>query len=212
MSGAEETAAPEGRPPDPTHGQPDRAEAMGRRLARTADRLGMATDQRDLVVRAFRVAMEPRRARIREDHHPDYLHPARTALILMDDARLADAHVLATAAFLETRSPVLRVPDREVERVSEEVADRLTRIPRPEREGDRLLEALLGLDPDLAAVAVAERLDHARHLHLRPREEWRDYHATTCGTYAPVASRTHAALASRLEWWCATFRRRFLKD
>lgn len=190
--------------------QPDRAEAMGRRLDRTARRLGIHESGRTLLLQSFRLAMEPRRKRILEDHHPDYLHPARSMLILMDDCRMDDHDLLATAALAETRDPTLSPPLVEVERLSRPLADRVSRIPTPAEAGDLLLERLLALGPGLLAVAVAERLDHARHLHLRERPEWVGYHERTCRVYAPVASRAHAALAARLEWWCETFRTRYL--
>lgn len=192
-------------------GEVDRAEAMGRRLARTAERLGIPADGRQLMLQAFRTAMEPRRARVAHDHHPDYLHPARTALILMDDARMADPERLATALLLETRDPSLAASPAAVERVSAVVAAELALVPVAGQGGERLLERLLTLTPGAAMVAAAERLDHARHLHLRPSDEWKGYHGTTCSAYAPVAVRAHEVLGSRLEWWCETFSRRFLE-
>jgi (p)ppGpp synthase/HD superfamily hydrolase len=183
---------------------------MARRLDRTAVRLGIDPSGTRLLVDAFRSAMEPRRHRIREDHHPDYLHPARSMLILMDDAALADADLLAVAAFVETRDRVLAAPEEAMDRVHPSLAERVAMIPLPDRAGDRLLEHLLALPDGLAQVALAERLDHARHLHLRDRAEWVPYHALTCETYAPLAARVHETLASRLDWWCATFRDRFL--
>ena len=189
--------------------EPDRAEAMARRLDRTARRLGMDAEGAGLVVSAFRTAMEPRRRAIAEDHHPDYLHPARTALILMDDARVADARVLAVAALAETRAPELRADPAAIRELGRGIPEDVDSIP--DRADDRLLERLLLLEPPLATVALAERLDHARHLHLREREEWTSYHTTTCEVYAPLAGRVEPALAARLEWWCATFARRFLQ-
>lgn len=188
----------------------DRAEAMARRLARTAARLGVEPDGTALLVDAFRTAMEPRRKRILEDHHPDYLHPARTALILMDDARIADPSVLAVALFAETRDRELAASPEAMGRVSDDVARAATSLPDPQREGDRLLERLLALPEGLARVVLAERLDHARHLHLRDRAEWEPYHDLTCRVYAPLAGRIDRTLAGRLAWWCAMFEERFL--
>lgn len=188
-----------------------RAEAMARRLDRTARRLGMTSETRDLLRQAFRAAMEPRVARLR-DHHPDYLHPARTALILMDDCRVSDGDTLVAALLAETRASSLTVTARMVESLTPAAARILAAIPDPVREGDRLLESLLALDVDAGMVAAAERLDHARHLHLRPRDEWAEYHATTCAAYAPVAPRAHPRLGERLDWWCSTFRDRFLQS
>lgn len=189
-----------------------RAEAMARRLKRTAYRLGVDVAGRELLDLAFRTAMEPRRERIRDDHHPDYLHPARTALILMDDCRVASADVLTVALLAETRDRSLAAPADAVERISPAAAAAVARLPIPALEEDRLLELLLGLAPEEAVVAAAERLDHARHLHLRDRAEWAGYHATTCSMYAPVAARADHRLARRLESWCSIFRRRFLES
>lgn len=183
---------------------------MARRIRRTCDRLGMSAPEGDLVLDAFRLAMEPRLARISEDHHPDYLHPARTALILMDDVHVADPIVLAAALLTETRDPALAAPQEAVRSLDGGVADLVSQVPRPEAEGDRLLESLVTLPPGAARVAVAERLDHARHLHLRERGEWNEYHHVTRTAYAPVAARVEPGLEARLRWWCDMFARRFL--
>lgn len=189
----------------------DRAEAMSRRLDRTARRLGVPDDGRRLILDAFSAAMEPRRDRIADDHHPDYLHPARTALILMDDAGESDPAVLAMAILCETRDPSLAAATGVIEGISRTVAEGLGGIPRPSHEEEPLIESLLALSAGQSRVAVAERLDHARHLHLREREEWPPYHATTCAVYAPVAGRVHPTLGERFDWWCSTFRQRLLK-
>lgn len=187
---------------------PGRAEAMGRRLGRTADRLGLAATDRDLLLDAFRLAMEPRRARIQEDHHPDYLHPARTALILMDDIREADPATLVAALCAESRDPSLAAKEKALERLSPAAAEIVATIPLPDH--DHLLETLLALPAPAAKVAAAERLDHARHLHVRDRAEWDEWHRVTRDAYVPVARRVDATLAARLDWWCDMFARRFL--
>jgi hypothetical protein len=163
-----------------------------------------------LMLDAFRVAMEPRRARIHEDHHPDYLHPARTALILMDDTREADPVTLAAAMFAETRDPNLAVAKARMVEVSPGAASIAAEIPRPDRT-DHLLETLLALPATSARVAAAERLDHARHLHLRDRKEWDEWHRATGEAYVPATRRVDATLAVRLEWWCDMFARRFMQ-
>lgn len=187
-----------------------RAQAMKRRLDRTAARLGVGEDGMELVMAAFDLGMGPRLAIGMDDHHPDYLHPARAALILMDDARVDDARVIAAALVTETRSSALAVPAGAVERLDGRVAAIVSEVPVPTVGDASLTERLVGASAGARLVAVAERLDHARHLHLRDRGEWARYHATTCDTYAPVATRTHAALAGRITWWCGTFRERFL--
>jgi hypothetical protein len=187
-----------------------RAEAMSRRLQRTATRLAMDTGGRDLLARAFDAAMAPRFLRNLPDHHPDYLHTARTALILMDDARIADAVTLATALVTETRDPSLSPATEHLARLGSPVRAVLREIPIPGHADEPVLEALLAASHPARLVAVAERLDHARHLHLRNTEEWGEYFALTRDDYLPIALRTHPSLASRLEWWCETFERRFL--
>lgn len=181
---------------------------MGRRLARTARRLGIDEEGRALVHDAFRLAMEPRRSRIREDHHPDYLHPARTALILMDDTGETAPVTLAAALFTETRDPTLAPAPRAMRGLSPEAADLAAGIPAA--TADRLLEVLLALSEPALRVAAAERLDHARHLHLRERAEWQGWHESTRAVYVPVTRRVDRTLAGRLDWWCDMFSRRFL--
>ena len=58
-------------------------------------------------------------------------------------------------------------------------------------------------------VALAERLDHLRHAHLRQdlgaaREAWE----RASRVYLPVAERTDRTLARRYASWCRTFPRR----
>ena len=188
----------------------DRAEAMARRLARTARRLGIPDERWPRLRTAFDVGMKRRLARRLDDHHPDYLHPSRTALILMDDAVITDLPTLAAALVTETRDAGLAPEPGELDALGAEAAAVAAAVPRPDREGDRLLEALLAAPRGAQLVALAERLDHARHLHLRGRGEWVAYHDVTRAVYAPLAARVDAALMARLGWWCTTFRRRFL--
>ncbi len=189
-----------------------RAEAMKRRLTRTAGGRGITGTDAELLLRAFDLGMEPRFAAGVGDHHPDYLHPSRTALILMDDARIEDAAVIAAALVTETRSPGFAVSAADLERLGSRVHAIVSEIANFGPMEDTLAERLVGASMDARLVAIAERLDHARHLHLRGRDEWAQYHAATCGTYAPVAHRTDAAMAGRIDWWCTTFRERFLDD
>jgi (p)ppGpp synthase/HD superfamily hydrolase len=186
-----------------------RAEAMARRLTRTAHALAIDREGQDLIRRAFEIGMEPRFDRGLQDHDPDYLHPARTALILMDDAGVADPQTLAAALVAETRDPSL-VPDPEALGALADVLSILHAVPGPGSEPEGLMEQLVTATRAVRLVAIAERLDHARHLHLRERSEWEGYHAVTCRVYAPAAARTQHTLAGRLAWWCTTFEQRFL--
>lgn len=187
-----------------------RAGAMAVRLAETAERLGIDLAGRDLIGAAFDLATARRLGAGLAEHDPDFLHPARTGLILMDDAGVADAPALAAALLAESRDPELRPAPQTVRELGEEVADLVAALPDPDPvEG--LLERLVTAGPTALLIAVAERLDHARHLHLRPRAEWAAYHATTCAAYASAAARAHPTLHRRLAWWCRTFARRFLR-
>lgn len=186
-----------------------RAGAMAARLVDTAERLGIDAAGRALITAAFETAMGPRLSAGLDDHSPAYLHPARTALILMDDAGVSHATTLAAALLTETRDPALRADAVEVDRLGNAVRGLLSTIPAPDPE-ERVLESLVTAASQARLIAVAERLDHARHLHLRPPEEWRAYHALTCASYAPAAARAHPLLGRRLEWWCRMFRDRYL--
>jgi (p)ppGpp synthase/HD superfamily hydrolase len=189
-----------------------RAEAMVRRVLRTADRLGLNEQGRALLQRAFDLGMAPRLALDLDDHHPDYLHPSRTALILMVDGKIADPVILAAALVTDTRDQAFQIDVEALRGIDPAVARLASEIPDPDRAGDTLLESLVAGSFEAAVVAVAERLDHARHLHLRDAGEWSAYHATTCAVYAPLARRTDPVLAGRMEWWCTTFQQRFLGE
>lgn len=186
-----------------------RAGAMAARLVDTAERLGIDGTGRALITAAFETAMRQRLSAVLDDHSPAYLHPARTALILMDDAGVSHATTLAAALLTETRDTALRADAAEVERLGEAVRGLVAAMPRPDPE-ERVLESLVTADAQARLIAVAERLDHARHLHLRPPEEWPGYHALTCASYAPAAARAHPLLGRRLTWWCRMFRDRYL--
>lgn len=186
-----------------------RAGAMAARLADTAERLGIDADGRALIAAAFEAAMRPRLDGGLDDHSPEYLHPARTALILTDDAGVRHPPTLAAAILTETRDPALRSAPDAVERLGDEIRDLLAAVPDP-GDPERVLERLVVAPAGVGLIAVAERLDHARHLHLRPRSEWPPYHALTCASYAPAATRAHPVLGRRFAWWCRTFRERFL--
>lgn len=187
-----------------------RADAMAARLTDTASRLGMDADARALVLAAFQVAMAPRRAAGLDEHHPDALHPARTALILMDDVQVADPIVVAAGLVTETRDPALRADPGAVAALGAGVEPLAAGVPDP-AGSELLVERLVGADRAVLRIALAERLDHARHLHLRPVPEWGPEHSLTCTCYGPLAPRAHAVLERRFTWWCRTFERRFLR-
>jgi hypothetical protein len=75
---------------------------------------------------------------------------------------------------------------------------------------ERLLEDLIVADEAVRRIALVDRLDHARHLHLLPQETWSSFHAQIVGAYAPAAERTHPVLAARFQRWAEAFARRRL--
>ncbi len=185
-----------------------RWELMADRVKRTAEVVGVNRSGRDLIGRAIETAMAPRLAGLDDDHHPDYLHPGRTAVVLLDDVGLADPVALAAACLLDTRRDDLELPDREVtEQVSPAVTAFRNAVPRS--SSVTLLEDLLASEPNVALVALAERLDQIRHAHLGgDLSEARAAHQEASEVYLKMAERTHARLAARYTSWCRAFRER----
>lgn len=201
-------------------GEGDRGFQMGARLRKTGERLGIPEDVLDLLGRAHGLAMEPRRERLPGDRHTDFLHPGRSALILMLDVELTDAGVLAATVLTESERPALRVGSERIREVLGGGGDpdegRSGRIETlrdavPDPAAETLAEELVVAPEAVRLTALAERLDHLRHAHL-----WDDgaararVHASAVEVYAPVAERTHPALAHRYRWWTRMFARRYL--
>ena len=189
---------------------PSRWELMSDRVERTARAVGVDRSGRDLIGTAIKAAMAPRLAAIDDDHDPDYLHPGRTMVVLLDDVGLADPVALAAACLLDTRRKDLQAPDREVtEHVSPAVTAFRNAVPRS--SSGRLLEDLLACESDVLLVALAERLDQIRHAHLWGNlSEARAAHQEASEIYLKMAERTHAKLAARYTSWCRAFRERYL--
>ena len=165
------------------------------------------------LIAAYELAVAHRLTMLRDVFHPDLLHPARSALILLEDAGCTDADVLAAAALVESEFPQLRVPERDASaQVAAGVLDLVRAVPRPADAGEVLLEALLAAPADVALIAVAERLDHARHLHFREPHVWPSFHAQIGAVYLPFAARISDPLATRLLRWSDAFARRFLSS
>jgi len=185
---------------------------MADRIDRTAAGVGVDRLGRDLIGKALEAAMSPRLAAIDDDHDPDYLHPGRTALVLLDDVRLADPVALAAACLLDTRRDDLEPSDPEVtERVSPAVTAFRNAVPRS--RSVTLLEDLLASERDHILVALAERLDQIRHAHLwGDLSEARVAHQEVSEVYLKMAERTHARLAARYTSWCRHFGERYLKN
>lgn len=190
----------------------NRWELMADRVDRTAVAAGVDRPGRDLIGAAMEVARAPRLGVIDDDHHPDYLHPGRTAVVLFDDVGLADPLALAAACVLDTRRGDLEPPDREVTaNVSAAVTDFRSAVPRP--GSVTLLEDLLASEPDVILVALAERLDQVRHAHMwGDLAEAREAHQEASEVYLKIAERTHALLATRYAHWCRAFSERYLSN
>lgn len=187
----------------------DRGTAMAASVVRAARTLGVPVDGIPAISRAHALAMRPRVAAFDDDHHPLFLHPGRTVLILLRDVECVDPIVLAAAALAESEDATLRVSGEEVAKVAgRAAADLVARVPLSGRED--LAEALVTADEAVRLVALAERLDHLRHAHLRdaPPGWGTAAHAEAESVYRPVAHRTHPRLARRYDHWCRTFARR----
>jgi (p)ppGpp synthase/HD superfamily hydrolase len=182
---------------------------MAASVRRTARSFGMEPDGVALVSRAHALAMEPRILALSDDHHPLYLHPGRTVLILLRDASCVNGTVLAAAALNESEDEAFRIGDAAIRAsVGDEVAEIVRAVPSP--YSTALAEELVVADEGVRLVALAERLDHLRHGHLRDADPgWRRaVHAQAQSVYLPVAERTHPRLAQRYRHWCRTFARR----
>lgn len=199
----------------------DRAASMEARVLREARDRGVPGDLEPLR-RALTAAMAVRISRLGDEHHPAFLHPGRTVLILLTDTGERDVTILAAASLVESLRGEWRVPVGTIRRdVGEAVARLRDSVPGAggggaEEEGSsgggcNVLEALLSAPLDLGRVALAERLDHLRHLHLEADPGLRArLHADATTNYLPVAGRIDAVLGRRYAWWCDRFGRRHL--
>lgn len=188
----------------------DRGAAMAASLVRTARSHGVSAEDVDVLSRAHALAMVPRVASLPDDDHPLYLHPGRTVLVLLRDGGVGDPAVLAAAALTESEDAALRV---DLSSIGGEVDNGILSLVEavPPSGADDLAETLLGADEEVRLVAVAERLDHLRHAHLREDPAWRlRVHREAVAVYGPIAERTHDRLAGRYRYWIRMFARRFL--
>jgi hypothetical protein len=155
--------------------------------------------------------MVPRFAGLDDDHDPRFLHPGRTAVILMDDVGVTDPRALATAILTETECPGLAAgPPTDPEEVDALalVGREASSIPRMADE-ESLAEDLLTATAPLPLIALAEYLDQLRHLRLWADEDRiRARGETAARVLVPVATRVNAVLARRLDWWVRRVARR----
>ena len=194
-------------------GGEDRGRAMAASLARTARSLGVEPEGLDLLSRAHALAMGPRVAALDDDHHPLYLHPGRTVLVLLRDAGVTEPRLLAAAALVESEDADLRVDLSAiaVPQAASSLGDPVCDLVRsvPSADSGSLAEDLVTADRDVRLLAVAERLDHLRHAHLRGDAKWHAaIHAQAVAVYQPIAERTDPRLAGRYRHWRRAFERR----
>ena len=184
----------------------ERDRAMEARVARTLEDAGLAAADVERVRAAHRLAMAPRRERLGDPHHPDFLHPGRTVLVLVLDTGFRDPVGLAAAALLESEDAELRVPEGRVRaELGDDVAGWLAAVPLP---GEGASEALVLAPEGVRLVALAERLDHCRHVRFRSDRRTQERFLEEAVTvYGPVAERTHLALARRFAHWAGAFAR-----
>lgn len=182
---------------------------MATKVAAYADRAGVAADGVGAIVSAYGAAVELRLSVLGDIFHPDLLHPARSILILIEDARCTDEGVLTAAALTETEFPALRMSSEQIQsNFGDGVADRVTAVPCPVESPDNLLETLVLLPDEVALIAVAERLDHARHLHFRDPVLWSAFFAQITDVYLPFSGRVNRTLEGRLARWVGAFAKR----
>ncbi len=190
---------------------------MAERLRAAAAGHGFSADEIEGLLRAHGRAMEPRRRGVPDEHDFRYLHPGRTALVLLEDGGWADPLDAMAAALVESEDGELAVERASIGRVlGEEVAGRVDAVPVPAgvRDGAELLEALVTAPRGAQLVALAERLDHLRHLHVRVRR-WGDREGAGRSArqardiYLPLARRVGGTLERRFDWWCRRVGRRW---
>jgi len=190
----------------------ERAIAMSRRLHRTARRTGLADAEADRLVDLFALVMDRRATTLSDPAHPEYLHPARTALILMDDAAVQEPVALQAAIIRDTVRTGLEPTAEALRGVADEMAFAAARrIPGADLDDFALLEALVVLEPDLLDAALAERLDHARHLHMGESAGWSEFHRQVSAVYLPASRRGNRRIAQRFGRWAEAFEWRFLR-
>lgn len=180
---------------------------MAAKLAVYGARAGVPDES---LLRAYQIAVAQRLATLRDVFHPDLLHPARTALILLEDVRCTDQAVLTAAALCESEFAAMRVAAVDVNSFGSSVARLVLSVPAPDEAGESLAERLVTAPDDVALIAVAERLDHARHLHFRNIAYWPGFFSQITEIYLPVAARVSNELHARLTRWATAFQKRHL--
>ena len=188
--------------------QENRTETMAVKLAAYARRVGIVPD---VLVAAYWMSVERRMKVLHDVFHPELLHPARTVLILIEDAGCTDDVLLTAGALTDSEYGGMQPSDREIRSAfGDRVAELVTSVPRPGEFREGLLEALVIAPHDVGLIAVAERLDHARHLHFREEALWRPFFSQISDAYLPFSARVSDPLQVRLERWSGAFEKRLL--
>lgn len=180
---------------------------MAVKLAAYAQRAGIHPA---VLVSAYESSVARRLRLLGNVFHPDLLHPARTALILLGDAQCSDDVVLAASTLVDTEYPEMQQPQQEIRAAfGDKVAGLVAAVPDP-AANEALVEELVMAPRDVALIAVAERLDHARHLHFRDPVHWRPFYAQIVDVYVPFSGRISDPLQQRLSKWSASFAKKLL--
>jgi hypothetical protein len=202
---------------------------MGDRLTKAAADLGAGREGVAYILQAYAGAMRLREGRGLSDEDPDFLHPGRTVLILLEDVAEIDPRVLAVGALTESRRDELRLDSERVERLlaPSQVRMRSTlgdlsegtqwwrALPplgwgdvsseahdRERLRDERRLEDLVTAPPPVQRIALAEALDQIRHAHLwSSLEDRRRAVAIARRVMHPLATRVDDVLARRYDWW-----------
>lgn len=190
----------------------ERHELMEASVTSAAIAGGLDAEAVGRLKRAHGLAMEPRLAAIDDDHDPAYLHPGRTALVLLRDVGDVPIPALCAATVHESGDAGLRVDASSVRAVlGEDVASIVSSLPLPGDE--RLAERLVSLDRGALLAALSERLDQLRHAHLRDDLAWwRSIYDEAAAVWVPLAERAHPRLRDRYMHWQRTFARRLQRS
>jgi hypothetical protein len=192
-------------------GDIERVEAMAVRLRRTAGRFALSDADLKSLDECFRFVMS-KRLQAWPEPHPDFLHPARTALILLDDIGIADPAALCSGLLYDSDRLDLSVSASDARTHGwDAAADFLAQFPLPDLDSSELMESLITLDPVPLAVVLSERLDHARHLHFQPADRWQPFYHQIRDVFLPVAARS-SLLAPRFDAWAEAFSRRLMRS
>lgn len=185
-----------------------RGAAMVARIGSELRMRGIDASGQGLVREVLVRVLEGRTALPGGEEDPAFLHPARTILILMDDAALLDPVALAASSLIDRWIGFpCHLPESACGLLPSGIRAFWDLLP-PGRAGetdpDRLREALERLPVPLRAGVLSSGLDRIRHLHLDVAggpvsaggviEEAR-------GVLAPMAEHTFPVLDRRFRWW-----------